>query len=420
MQKPNLLVRLVSALWSAVNGFRKVLHLILLLIVFSVFLGAMSGGAPSLPQAAALTIQPRGQLVEEYEGDPFDRAMQELLDEAPPQTVVQDVVDALAHAKTDSRILAVHLELSSFGGGGLSKLERIGEAMLDYRESGKPLIASADFYSQDAYYLAAHADETYLHPEGVVFLTGFGSYRSYFSEAIEKLRIDWNVFRVGTHKTFVEPFTRMDMSDEARESIGAITTQLWDMYRSAIVASRELEHGDVQGFADGLVDILEETDGDLALAALNTGLVDDLLTRREIRARLIELVGEDPEREDAPNGIDFQTYLSVNSLLNGVDVRDENVAVVIASGEITGGSQPPGTIGADSTSELLRRARNDDSVRAVVLRVDSPGGSAFASDVIANEIIALQAAGKPVVASMSSLAASGGYWISAGADRIFA
>jgi protease-4 len=394
--------------------------LLLLLMVFSLFLGAMSGGDPSLPQEASLYIRPVGQLVEEYEGDPFDRAMQEFLDEAPPQTVVRDVVDALAYAKTDDRVMAVHLELSAFGGGGLSKLERIAEAMLDYRESGKPLIASADFYSQAAYYLAAHADETYLHPEGVVFLTGFGSYRSYFSDAIEKLRIDWNVFRVGTHKTFVEPFTRMDMSDEARESIGSITTQLWDMYRSAIVAARELEHGDVQSFADGLVEILEETDGDLALAALETGLVDKLLTRREIRARLIDLAGEDPDREDAPNSIDFQTYLSVNDLLNGTDVRDENVAIVVASGEIMGGSQPPGTIGADSTSELLRRARNDDSVHAVVLRVDSPGGSAFASDVIANEIIALQAAGKPVVASMSSVAASGGYWISAGADQIFA
>ncbi len=420
MKKHNPLIRLLRGLWSAADGFRKILHLVLLLLVFSVFVSALSGGDPSLPDVAALHIQPAGQLVEEYEGDPFDRAIQELLDEAPPQTVVQDLVDALAYAKTDDRIRAVHLELSTFGGGGLSKLERIAAAMLDYRDSGKLLIASADFYSQAGYYLAAHADETYLHPEGVVFLNGFGSYRSYFKDAIDKLRIDWNVFRVGTHKTFVEPFTRMDMSDEARESVGSITTQLWDMYRSGIVAARELEHGDVQAFADGLVGILEETDGDLALAALEQGLVDELLTRREIRARLIEIVGEDPDREDAPNSVGVDNYLAIADLLNGADTRADNVAIIVASGEIMAGSQSPGTIGADSTSELLRRARNDDSVRAVVLRVDSPGGSAFAADVIANEIIALQAAGKPVVASMGSVAASGGYWISAGADRIFA
>jgi len=420
MKKQNPFVRLLRTIWYGADGVRKVLHLILLLVVFVVFFGAMSGGPPSIPGSAALEIRPAGFLVEEFEGDPFDRALQEMLDETPPQTVVQDIVDALDYARTDDRIKAVHMELSAFGGGGLSKLQRVAEAMREFRQSGKPLVASADFFSQAAYYLAAHADETIMHPEGIVFLTGYGSYRHYFKDAIDKLRIDWNVFRVGTHKSFIEPFTRMDMSDEARESVGNITGQLWDMYRSDVVAARGLEHGDVQEFADGLIDILDRTEGDLARAAHEQGLVDELLTRREVRERLIGIVGEDEDHSDAPRSVDVSTYLRVSRMADGVESDENNVAIVIASGEIVSGSQAPGTIGSDSTSELLRRARNDDTVRAVVLRVDSPGGSAFASDVIANEIIALQQAGKPVVASMSSVAASGGYWISAGADEIYA
>ncbi|MDJ0941399.1 MAG: signal peptide peptidase SppA [Woeseiaceae bacterium] len=423
-EQPNHFLRFLRVIWMSVDSVRKVLHLIFLVIGFFIllgFIGSMSAGVPKLPASAALEIRPAGALVEEIEGDPFDRALAEVFDEAPPQTVVQDIVDALEYAADDARIEAVHLELSGLGVGGLSKLQRIAAAIREFRESsGKPVIASGDFFSQQGYYIAAHADEVYLHPEGIVFLQGYGSYRTYFRDAIEKLKLDWNVFRVGTHKTFVEPYTRMDMSDEAKESIGNITDQLWDMYRSDVVAARGLEDGDVQQFSDGLLDILEATGGDLAAAALDRGLVDGLKTRKEMRDRFIDIVGKNDDHPDTPKLIGMGEYLSVTRMLNGANQQDENVAVIVASGEIVGGTQSPGRIGADSTSDLLRSARNDDTIRAVVLRVDSPGGSAFASDVIANEIAALQDAGKPVVASMSSVAASGGYWISAGADRILA
>lgn len=421
MSKPNILVRFFSSLWRGVDGVRKLLHLLLLLLIFSVFLGAMFGSTPQLlPQSAALELRPAGFLVEQYAGDPFDRATQELFGEAPPQSEVNDIVEALRHAKTDDRIKAVHLELSGLIGGGLSKLQRVGDAIVDFRESGKPVIASADFYSQGGYYLAAHADETYLHPEGVVMLTGYGSFRTYYKDAIDTLRIDWNIFRVGTHKSFVEPYTRMDMSDEARESLVSLTDQLWEMYRAGIVNVRELEAGAIASYADGFLERVAEADGDMAAAALAGGLVDGLRTRKEVRDMLIDLVGRDSKFDDEPRGTSMSDYLAQTNLLDGNDIRDENVAIVVASGDITFGSQSPGTIGADSTSKLLRRAFNDESVKAVVLRVDSPGGSAFASEVIANEIAALQAEGKPVVASMSSIAASGGYWIAAGADQIFA
>ncbi len=420
MSEANFFVRLISAVWQGANVVRKVLHLLLLLFIFLVFFGAISGTAPVLPTEAALEIRPVGFLVEEYKGDPFERAVQDLIGEAPPQTVVQEIVDALRYASSDDRILAVHLDLSALAGGGLAKLQTVAEAVTAFRRSGKTVIASGDFFTQAGYYIAAHADEVYLHPEGLVLLQGYGSFRTYYKEAIDKLRIDWNIFRVGTHKSFVEPYTRMDMSDEAREDMSRLTGQMWDMYRSGVAAARGLNETAIDSFTDGLLDVLERTGGDLAAAALEQGLVDDLLSRREIRQRLIGIVGEDEEFPDAHRAADMRTYLAQMRLLKGEDVREKNVAIVVASGDIVFDSPPPGMIGADTTSRLLRRALADESVAAVVLRIDSPGGSAFASDVIASEVAALQEAGKPVVASMSSTAASGGYWIAAGADRIIA
>jgi len=420
MKKRNPLVRVLAAIWSGVDGFRKILHLLLLLFVFAVFLGTMSGTAPILPDNAALRIQPAGPIVEELAGDPYDRAIEELLDEARPQTRLQDIVDALEYAKDDDRIEAVHLELSAMGGTGLTKLQRIAEAIEDFRTSGKLVIASADFFTQHGYYVAAHANEVYTHPDGGVLLQGYGRFRTYFKDAIDLLKLDWNIFRVGTHKSAVEPFERMNMSDEDREATGNLIDQLWATYREDVAIARGLLPDDIDDYANNFVDQVAQADGDLATAAENHKLVDGLLSRTEVRDLMIEHVGADPDSEDDYNSIEMSEYLSSMDLLNGDKSADENIAVIVASGTIRSGSQPPGSIGADSISQLLRRARNDDSVKAVVLRVDSGGGSAFASEVIGNEIAALQEAGKPVVASMSSVAASGGYWISVGADRVFA
>lgn len=420
MSKPNIFLRILSALWHGADAVRKVLHLVVLLVVFVVFVGVVSGTAPVLPDGAVLEIRPQGFLVEEFEGDPFDRAVEELIGDPPPQTVVQDVVDALDYARDDDRIRAVHLELSRLGGGGLSKLQRIADAIREFRDSGKPVIASADFYSQGGYYIAAQADEVYLNPEGLMLLQGYGSFRTYYKEAIDKLRIDWNIFRVGTHKSYIEPYTRMTMSDEAREDVAQLTDTLWTLYRADVVNARGLDDGAVDAFANDLLALLEASGGDMATAALDNGFVDELLTRKQVRERLIEIAGEDPDFADAPRAAGMHDYLAQMRMLKGTDLRDDNIAIVVAAGEITFGSPSPGAIGADSTSRLLRRALNDDSVAAVVLRIDSPGGSAFASDVIGEEVAALRAAGKPVVASMGSTAASGGYWIAVGADHIVA
>ncbi len=417
----NIVVRFFSAIWRGADAVRKVLHLLFLLILFVVFVGALSGGAPrSLPGKAALVIKPVGALVEQLEGDPFERAVAEALGDGRPQTVVQDIVDALEFARDDDRIQVVYLELSSMAGGGLSKLRRIAKSIEGFRESGKTVVASADFMTQQAYYLAAHADEAYLHPDGILFLQGYGSYRNYYKDAIDLLRIDWNVFRVGTHKSFVEPYTRMDMSEEDRETRTRLISQLWALYRDDVVAARELENGSVQAFTDNFLANVEAAGGDLATAALDSNLVDALLTRTEVRDLLIDYVGEDPDHPDTFSAAGMYEYLAQMRLLSGGTVEEENVAVIVAAGDILFGSQPPGTIGGDSTAALLREARNDESVKAVVLRVDSPGGSAFAAEVIADEIKALRQDGKPVVASMSSVAASGGYAISMDADKLFA
>ena len=420
MSDRNLFVRLMSSLWRGINGLRKVLHLLLLLFIFAVFVGAVSGGPPLLSKKAALVIKPSGALVEQLAGDPYERALGELLGEAPAQTLVKDIVDALEFARTDDRITVVHLDLSGLGSGGLTKLQSVAAAIDSFKESGKPVIASADGFAQQGYYLAAHADELYMHPEGIVFLQGYGGYRNYYKDAIDHLRIDWNVFRVGTHKSFVEPFTRMDMSPEDRESRTRLINQFWSMYRQDVVAARGLPEGAIDDYAQNMVEHVASANGDIAVAARDNGLVDDLLGRAALRERIKEYAGADSDDETMYSSVALSEYLGQMRLLHGPKPEAENVAVVVAVGEILDGKQPPGSVGGDSTAALLREALGDESVKAVVLRVDSPGGSVFASEVIAQEVQSLQEAGKPVVASMGSVAASGGYWISVGADKVLA
>jgi len=420
MSTRSALARFFGGIWTGVNGVRKVLHLLLLLFIFSIVIGVLSTSTPKLPDQAALVIKPYGNLVEQLDGDPFDRALSELLGDASPQTLVQDIVEGLQFAQDDDRIKAVYLDLDEFGGGGLSKLQRIGAAIDEFRESGKPVIAMADAYGQPSYYLASRADQVYMHPEGFLMLQGYGIYKNYFKDAIDKLKIDWNVFKVGTHKAAVEPFTRNDMSDEDRSSMTALLSQFWGHYRDDVQDAREMDAGTLDRLLQNYLERVRAAGGSTAQMALETGLVDELLTHDEVSALLAEYAGFDPDNDRLYNAAELGDYVAQMRLLRGDTAKRENVAIVVASGEIMDGTQPPGLIGGDSTSEILRRARMDDSVRAVVLRVDSPGGSSFASEVIRNEIEALKEAGIPVVASMSSVAASGGYWISMAADRIYA
>jgi len=363
MKKKNLLLRLLSGIWGGVDGFRKILHLLLLLFVFAIIISAMSGTTPLLPERAALLIQPVGVIVEEMEGDPFDRAVAELLDEAPPQTVLQDIVDALEFASDDDRIAAVHIELSSLGAAGLPKLQRIARAIDEFRKSGKPVIASADFMSQQAYFIAAHADEVYLNPEGGILLQGYGRFQTYFADAIEKLRLDWNIFKVGTYKSAVEPFERMDMSDADREATVILIDQLWGTYLEEVAAARQMSVSTIEQYTDAFVDTVAAADGDLARAAKDSNLVDDLLTRTQLRELLIDYVGTEQDSEVNYSAIGMHEYLVHEDLLNGRRLGDNNIGIIVASGTIRSGTQPPGSIGADSTDtvspfeKILSRSR---------------------------------------------------------------
>lgn len=412
--------RLFSSIWKGLNGLRKFLHLVLLVFFFAIFLSALSDTGPVTPDKAALVVSPIGNLVEQLDGDPYERAIGEAMGDSNPQTLVQDVVDTLGYAKDDDRIKAVVLDLRSFGGASLDKLQRVGAAIDAVKAAGKPVFSYSDAYSQQSYYLAARADEILMHPEGAVFLQGYGRYRNYYKDAIDKLLIDWNVFKVGTHKSFVEPYTRMNMSDEDREASGQVLDELWATYVAGISAQRGMDTAKVRSFSEDLLDNIHASGGDLAQSAVDNGMVDGLLNRVEFREKMIGIVGADKDHEGAYSAAYDSDYLAEMRMTDGLKRKDKNVAIVVAAGTIMDGSQPPGSIGGDSTAAILRDARFDEAVQAVVLRVDSGGGSAFASEVIREEILALQKAGKPVVASMGGVAASGGYWISMAADKIYA
>ena len=243
----------IAWLWTGADAVRKVLHLLLLLFVFGIIAGALAGHTAGIPSDAALVISPSGRIVEQLEGNSFDRALQEVAGDGQPQTLLQDILDGLNYAKKDDRIKAVVFDLSSVSGAGLSKLKQIGDAIDDFQLSGKPVLAIADFYSQGAYYLASRADQIYMHHGGSLFLRGFGIYRNYYKNAIDKLQIDWNVFRVGTHKEFVEPYMRTDMSIETRESMTALLDQLWGLYRSDVRQARHLEEGTIENITSHLL-----------------------------------------------------------------------------------------------------------------------------------------------------------------------
>ncbi|MEL7539173.1 MAG: signal peptide peptidase SppA [Pseudomonadota bacterium] len=420
MSETSAISKMFRYLWLAIDGFRKLLHLALLLVLFSVLLLAIPSEMPRLPQQAALVIKPTGVLVDELSGDAFDRAMAELQGSPVRETLVRDIVAALDAARDDPNVPGVVLELGALSGGGLTKLYAVGDAVRRFRESGKPVYAYSGFYSQGSYLIASQADEVWMDPNGGVFLSGFGNYRAYYREAIDKLSIDWNVFRAGSYKSFGEPYTRNDMSPESREASLAWLNDLWGLYLTGVSEARGVEAASLERLADTLGAALSEADGNWATMAVDVGLVDRLVTPPAKRAALASEFGADDDGEGSYNGIAFETYLANRQLQEPAANERAKIAVVVASGPVVNGEAPPGQIGGDSTAALIRAARLDDEVQALVLRVDSGGGSVFASDVIQAEIAAFKATDRPYVASMGSVAASAGYWLAASADRIYA
>ncbi len=406
--------------WRILEGVRKVLTLLLLLVIFGFLLAALHTSIPSVPKSAALVIAPEGQLVEELSNDPVRRALGGASGGPAPETLLRDVTDAIEAAKTDARIKLIVLDLSELKPSGMSKLQEFGAALREFRAGGKRVVAVGDTLDQTQYYVAAQAGELYLDPLGLVYIDGFSYYRMFLKDAIDKLGIDVNVFRAGTFKSYTEQYSRSDMSPTEREESSVWLGSLWSAYQRDVTRARSLPPTALEEYVAQAPAALTSLQGDAAKLALQRGLVTALKSRRELADELKALVGEDADNHSF-NAVQLAPYIAAVRAKRVLKGRsDARVGVVVAAGEILNGRQPPGTIGGDSTADLLREARYDDNVKAVVLRVDSPGGSMFASEQILREVRSLRKSGKPVVVSMSTYAASGGYYIAAAANEIFA
>ena len=411
--------RIFSTFWKGVTLLRRVfLNLFFIALVVMVIGFLFSGTQDRFPSGAALVLAPVGKIVEQSTetllADRFYGTT------TGAETVLRDIIDGIDTARNDPKIKILVLELEKLEGAGMSQLQEIGEALKRFKANGKTIFAFGDSFDQRQFYLAAHADQLYLHPMGQVWLGGLGIYRHYFKNALDKLHVDFHVFRVGTYKSALEPFMRNDMSADDRKSNQAWLTALWEAYTTDVAALRRLPAERIDDYINNLDGKLAEEGGDAARLALKSGLVDNLKTRDEIRDELIHLVGED-ENGESFNKIEFDTYIS--SMLPKVRrprTESSRVGLIVAEGIIMDGKQPAGRIGAESTADLIRQAREDEKIKAVVLRIDSGGGSAMASEIIRRELELTRGAGKPVVVSMSSIAASGAYWISVAANEIWA
>lgn len=410
-----------KGIWKAITFVRLALtNLIFLLSIALVYFIYFYGNdaQPQVQQPSALVLNLSGPIVEQsLYINPMDSFAGSLFgEEIPKENVLFDVVDTIRYAKDDANITGLVLSLREMPETNLTKLRFIAKALNEFKASGKPVYAIGAFYNQSQYYLASYADKIYLAPDGGVMLKGYSAFNLYYKTLLEKLDVTTHVFRVGTYKSAIEPFVRDDMSPAAKESATRWLTQLWGAYVDDVASNRNIDPKTLNPSMDEFLAQLKSVNGDLAALSLQLGLVDELATRQQLRAQLAEKFGA--SGDDSYRAISYYDYRA--TMRDSFDVNADDVAIVVASGTIMDGQQPRGTVGGDTLAGLLRQARNDDKVKAVVLRVDSPGGSAFASEVIRNEVQALKEAGKPVVVSMSSLAASGGYWISMSADKIIA
>jgi protease-4 len=406
--------------------FNLIMLLLLILLLALISLGrnaTTSRGFAPMQDKTALVLDLKGSLVEQYTSSPLKRAFAEASNSDEGRELqLRDLTRALKLAKDDANIQRVVLLTDGFGVSGFAALRELGAALRDFRAGGKQVVAYGSLMDQKAYYLAANADEAYLDPDGGVVIEGLGRYRLFYREGLQdKLGVDVHLFRVGEYKSAAEPYILDAASPESKEADLYWMNDLWQRYVADIAQARKLKVEDINALVDTLPAHVLEEKGDLAKLALDAKLVDGLKTPHEMEQMLAERGA--PDDSDGSAGfrsVDLFDYLAQHRETPALLDKQAKVAVVVAQGEISDGKQPQGTVGGESTSELIRRAREDDNVKALVLRVDSPGGSVFPSEQIRREVALTKAAGKPVVVSMGNVAASGGYWISMNADRIYA
>ena len=418
------IARVFIGIWDAMNFTRRLFFNLLfffIVIVILMAIGADDRARPLLDRTT-LVLAPEGRLVEQYSSDPASRALAKAFGDKSGQEVqLRDLLRAIDAAAKDKRVERVLLHVDGLQPSGYASLREVAAALAKLRASGKQVVAFANALDQHQYLLAAQANEVYLDPMGGMVLEGLDRYRQYYREGLQdKLGVDVHLFKVGEYKSAAEPFVLDSASPEAKEADLFWMNDVWQRYLADIAKVRKLTPQQLAAGIDTMPEGIAAAGGDLARYALQQKLIDGMKTQEEVEDLLAERGIADEDAEGGFRQVDMEAYLKhVDGAIAAADPRPQ-VAVVVAEGEITGGEQPPGTIGGESTAALLRAARDDDQVKALVLRVNSPGGEVFASEQIRREVAALKAAGKPVVVSMGDLAASGGYWISMNADRIYA
>jgi protease-4 len=415
--RPGIVRRFFGGLWWLLDFSRRLVVnlLFLALIVLLVTFWWIGRDGPVLSDKTALVLNLSGDLVEQYSGSATEALLADTLGQGRRETQLRDVLRALEAAANDPKIARVVLNLDDLSGGGVASLREVAAALARFKKSGKDVVAWGSSFSQRQYFLAAHADEVYMHPMGSVTVTGVGGNGLYFKDALDKLGVTMHAFQAGKYKSAIEPLVRNKPSAEALEADMAWMASLWNGWMAEVEAARQLEKGAISRLIDEAPQRLAAVQGDMGQLALKEKLVDALKTRDEFRAMFIERGAPENEEKGTFRQISFLAYLS-----HVTPKRGDAVGVVIAQGEILDDEAPQGMIGGRQTAELIRRAREDDDIKALVLRIDSPGGSAFGSELIRREIELTRKAGKPVVASMGDMAASGGYWITMSSDEVLA
>lgn len=408
--------------WRLLNFVRQlvmnIFFIALILVCAGIWMHINSASQPQHAERGALLLDITGVIVDKPSSSNrlgvIGRQLFGSTSDRLQENSLFDIVDAIRQAKDDRNITGIVLDLKNFAGADQPSMQYIGKALREFRDTGKPVIAVGDSYSQGQYYLASFANKIWLSPYGTVDLHGFATNGLYYKSLLDKLKVTTHVFRVGTYKSAVEPFIRDDMSPAAREADSRWIGELWNNYLTTVAANRQITPEQVFPGAQALLQGLQKTEGDTAKYALDNKLVDALGSSADIEKALTKQFGWSKEEKNY-SAISLYDYTPKKP-----EEKGGSIAVVFANGAIMDGEETPGNVGGDTTASQIRDARLDPKVKAIVLRVNSPGGSVSASEVIRAELAAARAAGKPVVVSMGGMAASGGYWISTPANYIVA
>ena len=417
-----LLGRIFYWIWKLFTTGCLVMTNLFILAIAIVVLTVFFEPDIKVPEGCALVVAPVGDIVEQRSAiSPVSRIVNGFAGvPLPKETFLQDILDGINSAAEDNRIKIIVLSLAEMTNGSLDQYLSIGKALNRFKEAGKKIIAVDDTYNQGQYFLASYADEIYINPMGYVGIQGFAVYRLYMKDLIDKLAVNFHIFKVGSFKSATDPFLRNDMSEEEKVANRLWVTNLWELFCAEIAHNRGMKPDQINSFINSMPEYLRQSGGSTSQMAMDTQLVDGIMTRNEIEGYLSRIVGRSPDRTTF-NSIHLSDYLRVitPSFTEGKE-SDNWIGLIVAQGNIIYGEKVPGQISSDHLCSLIRQARKNNKVKALILRIDSGGGSALASEQIRQELIMLQKSGKKLVVSMGSMAASGAYWISAPADRIYA